>query len=146
MKSVGRVPGCGGVVIVSVTGRGIKCLNMEILEEITKKCDQSELHLQGSRCLHWAGRLCPPCRRWSWAGQRTISIQLERGLISPGIVPVLLLVIVVRIGGTQSLHLGAALSFILQIADQIVSSNFYRLQRLPPHGQLGAKDGGFCRE
>ena len=67
-------------------------------------------------------------------------------MISPGIVPVLLLVIVVRIGGTQSLHLGAALSFILQIADQIVSRNFNRLQRLPPHGQLGAKDGGFYRE
>ena len=58
----------------------------------------------------------------------------------------LLFVVVVWVTGAQGLHLGAALSFILQIADQIVSRNFYRLQRLPSHGQLGAKDGGFCRE
>ena len=34
MESVGRIPCCGGVVIISVTGWGIKCLNMEILKEI----------------------------------------------------------------------------------------------------------------
>ena len=32
-----------------------------------------------------------------------------------------LFVIVVRIGGSQGLHLGAAFSFILQVADQIVA-------------------------
>ena len=46
---------------------------------------------------------------------------------SPSIVSVFLFVIIVRIGGAQGLHLGAALSFILQVADQIVAGNFYGL-------------------
>ena len=46
---------------------------------------------------------------------------------SPSIVSVFLFVIIVRVGGAQGLHLGAAFSFILQVADQIVAGNFYGL-------------------
>ena len=53
MESVGRIPCCGGVVIISVTGWGIKCLNMEILKEtLSNDCTESSGYLQGSRCLH----------------------------------------------------------------------------------------------
>ena len=42
MESVGRIPCCGGVVIIRVTGGGIKCLNMEILKEmLSKNCTES---------------------------------------------------------------------------------------------------------
>ena len=37
MEPVGRIPCCRGVVIISVTGWGIKCLNMEILKETLSK-------------------------------------------------------------------------------------------------------------
>ena len=52
MEPVGRIPCCRGVVIISVTGWGIKCLNMEILKEtLSKDCTESSGYLQGSRCL-----------------------------------------------------------------------------------------------
>ena len=52
---------------------------------------------------------------------------------SPSIVSVFLFVIIVRVGGAQGLHFGSALSFILQVADQIVSGNFYGLKGFPSH-------------
>ena len=50
MESVGRIPCCGGVVIISVTGWGIKSLNMEILKEILSK-NVSESHQDTYRVL-----------------------------------------------------------------------------------------------
>jgi len=100
MKSVGRIPRCGRIVIISVTGGGIKCLNMEI------RVLDASIRLEHS---------------------------VHRVAGYPSIVSVFLFVIVVRIGGSQGLHLGAALSFILQVTDQIVSGNFYGLKGFPSH-------------
>ena len=50
------------------------------------------------------------------------------------VVPVLLLVVVVRVGGAEGLHLGP-LPLLVVVADQVVTSHLYRLHCFPPHGR-----------
>ena len=105
MEPVGRIPCCRGVVIISVTGWGIKCLNMEILKEtLSNDCTESSGYLQGSRCLRLAGTLCPLCLQWSW--HRKTMIQLDCWLQKlPCVCSMFVLVVVVRIRSPKSSHL-----------------------------------------
>ena len=59
------------------------------------------------------------------------------------VVPVLLLVVVMRVGGAEGLHLGP-LPLLVVVADQVVTSHLYRLHSFPPHGrQFGTKNRSF---
>ena len=61
----------------------------------------------------------------------------------PCLGPVLFLVVVVRVGGAQGLHLGPTLPLILHVVDQLLSGNLNCLHGLSPHWQLGAQNRSF---